>query len=57
MKETIIGGDKQHLRSLCSLRNNYLLPICRIDNLDPDFDIVSNALRENMYAKQEFKIN
>lgn len=46
MKERITGGDKQHLRRLFSLRNDYLLPIHRIFNLDshsPDVDIVSNA--------------
>ena len=44
IKERITDGDKQHLRRLLSLHNNYLLPIYRIDNLDshsPVVDIVS----------------
>ena len=46
MKERITGGDKQHLRRLFSLSNDYLLPIHKILNLDshsPDVDIVSNT--------------
>jgi len=46
IKERISGGDKQHLRRLFSLRNDYLLPIHGIFNLDshsPDVDIVSNT--------------
>ncbi|KAL9950624.1 hypothetical protein ACROYT_G043149 [Oculina patagonica] len=60
IKERITYGEKQHLRRLLTLRNNNLLPIYRIDNLDsysPVVDILSprsqlGSLREYVLSRR-----